>query len=221
MKNKILIFIAFLAIGFTSCDLGDDPEIGGTATEAVNGEYFVQLFSAPGGDLYVDYSLLTISNTAANTTDKIRIRDNENIWGFNGEFNLNLAAQTFSGEKVPNALYDATPAPSPHFPIGTIVNAESGYPKYMTITDGVIYTAAAHVPSAAPSDSIAFYATGLYYYDTYRVTSYTFDTVSTDPLMIDTLNVFQFVEEILPDDGTDGPYFLSGYQRTGFLEDEH
>ena len=63
MKNNLLIFIALIAIGFTSCDLGNDPEIGGTATQEVNGEYFVRLFSEPGGALYIDYTLTTISNT--------------------------------------------------------------------------------------------------------------------------------------------------------------
>src|SRR5688500_15081523 len=109
MKQKLLIFIALLGIGFASCDLGDDPAIGGTATQAVSGEYFVQLFSAPGGDLYLDYTMMTVSNTAANVDNRVRITDNGHIWNYTGEFDLNLAAQTFSGDRVPNAFYDAAP----------------------------------------------------------------------------------------------------------------
>src|SRR3989337_875205 len=220
MKQKILIFIALLSIGFTSCDLGDDPVIGGTATQAVAGGYFFQLFFSPGGGLYLDYSLMTISNTSANVPNKIRVSDDGHIWNFTGEFDVDLGSQTFSGTRVPNAFYDATPDPKAFDPIGTIVEAGSDYPKYMTITDGVIIDNVANVPSTAPSDSIAFYATGLYVIDRYRVASHISDTVSTDPLVIDMYNVYEFVEETA-DGEPDGPYFLSGYQRTGFLEDEH
>ena len=40
MKNKLLILVAFLSIGIMSCDLGDDPDPGGTATQAVAGEWY-------------------------------------------------------------------------------------------------------------------------------------------------------------------------------------
>ncbi|MBL0006375.1 MAG: hypothetical protein IPP25_04090 [Saprospiraceae bacterium] len=40
MKNKLLILFACLSIGMMSCDLGNDPDIGGTATQAVAGEWF-------------------------------------------------------------------------------------------------------------------------------------------------------------------------------------
>lgn len=220
MKNNLLIFIALIAIGFTSCDLGNDPEIGGTATQEVNGEYFVRLYSEPGGALYVDYTLTTISNTSANTTDKIRINDDHSIWGYNGEFNVNLSNKTFSGDRVPNAEFDAAPDPLAFDPIGTRDTVASDYPKYMTITDGVIISDAVTAPSAATTDSIAFYATGHYYFDIYEVTGHTADTVSTDPLVINLYNIYNYVDE-LADGEPDGPYFISGYQRTGFLEDEH
>src|SRR5688572_28707906 len=119
MKNKLLLLLISLSFGIMSCDLGDDPDPGGTATEAIAGEYYVQLLSAPGGDVYLDYSLVTISNTAANTANQIRISDDEHIWGFNSVFNVDLATLTFSGDKVVNDLYDQ-PAVSPYKPIGTI-----------------------------------------------------------------------------------------------------
>ena len=218
MKNKLLLLLISLSFGIMSCDLGDDPDPGGTATEAIAGEYYVQLLSAPGGDVYLDYSLVTISNTAANTANQIRISDDEHIWGFNSVFNVDLATLTFSGDKVANALYDQ-PAASPYKPIGTIDTIGS-VPKYMTITEGKVFPGAAHVPSLTTADSIAFYATGLYYLSAYQVVAWDFDTVSSDPLVIDTFNVFQYIEEF-PDGDPDGPYFLSGYRRTGFLEDEH
>lgn len=220
MKNKLLILIAFLSIGFVSCDLGDDPDIGGTATQALAGEYFVQLFSEPGGDLYVDYTLVTISNTAANTADKIRLKDDEHIWGFNSEFNADVNNRTFSGDVAPNALYSISePAASPFQPIGTIDTAGTDFPKFMTITGGGVFLGEADVPSGTTADSVAFSATAIYYANIFRVIAHEYDTVSTNPLTIDTLSVFEFVSEY--EDFQDGPYFLSGYRRTGFLEDEH
>jgi len=218
MKNKFSILFALLALGVMSCDLGDDPADGGTATEAVAGEYFTQLFDTIGGSVLVDYSLVTISNTAANTDNQIRINDNENVWGFNSVFNVNLADSTFSGEKAVSATYEK-PALRPYLPVGTLVTVGADYPKYMTITGGRIFGGVAHVPSGTTADSIAFSATALYYLSTFEVVAWKIDTISKDPVKLDTSNVFQYIEEV--EDGPDGPYFLSGYRRTGFLEDEH
>jgi len=201
-----------------SCDLGDDPDPGGTATKAVAGEYFTQLLDTIGGDVLVDYSLVTISNTAANTATQIRVNDHGNIWNFNGIFNVNLADSTFSGDAVVNALYEQ-PAAQPYLPIGTVVTVGADYPKYMTITGGRLFGGAAHVPSGTTADSIAFFATGLYFLSTHEVVAWDIDTLSLEPLTLDTSNVFQYTGEV--EDGPDGPYFLSGYRRTGFLEDEH
>ena len=219
MKHNLIILTALLGMGLVSCDLGNDPDIDGTATQEVAGEYFTQLYSAPGGDLYLDYSLMTISNTAANVADRVRITDDGHVWGYNIEGVTNVTNKTFSADKAPNAWFDAAPDASAFDPVGTMVTAESDYPKYMTITDGVILTNAANVPSAAPADSIAFFATGWYYIDNYRVIGHVDDTVSTDPLEIVQRNIYEYVDETL--DLEDGPYFLTGYQRTGFLEDEH
>jgi|GEM_PF-5370727 len=227
MKNKLLILLLSLSFGIMSCDLGDDPDPGGTATEAISGEYYTQRFTLPDGELETDYSLVTISNTAANTADQIRIKDDGNFWGFNSIVNVDLSTLTFSSDTVLNDIYDK-PETSPYKPIGTIDTIGS-VPKYMIITDGKVFPGVAHVPSLTTADSIAFSATGLYYLSAYQVVAWNFDTLSIDTVTldpleiefeIDTLSVFQFVEEF-PDGGPDGPYFLSGYRRTGFLEDEH
>ena len=221
MKNKLFIFIALLSLSLASCDLGNDPDVGGTATKGFNGEYYVQLLEAPGGAALVDYTKWTISNTAANTADKIQITDNDNVWGFKGKFNCNVPNLTFSGEAIPNPSFAAAsePDPSPYQPIGTIDTVGTDFPKFMTITDGAVFQGAAHVPSKTVADSIAFSATGIFYAASFKVVSYAYDTTSIDPLVIDTLNVFQFVEEF--PDYQDGPYFITGFKRTGFREDEH
>jgi hypothetical protein len=220
MKNKLLILFAFLSIGFASCDLGDDPAIGGTATQALAGEYFIQLLSSPGGAVFLDYTQWTISNTAANVPDKIRITDNDHVWGFSGVFNSDVNSLTFSGDSIPNPSYggEAVPAAMPFQAVGTIDTVLSGVPRYMTITEGKILKGVAHVPSNTIADSIAFFATGHYQASSYMVVGHTYDTVTVDPLVIDTLSVFEYIQTF---GAEDGPYFMSGYKRTGFLEDEH
>jgi len=222
MKNKLLILLAFFSIGLMSCDLGDDPDPGGTATQALAGEYFVQLFSAPGGDLYVDYTMWTISNTAANTADKVRISDNEGVWNFSSVFNANVSDRTFFGDSAENSFYSgpATGEPDtyPVLEIGSFDFVSSDFPQYMTFTGGGIFLGEATVPSGTVADSVAFYATGIYAAKKFEVVAYALDTTSIDPLVVDTSNVFSFVKDTLL---ADGPYFMSGYRRTGFLEDEH
>lgn len=106
MKNILWIFIVLVSIGFASCDLGDEPEIGGTATEAVAGEWWTT-FSVGGQDL-TGYTLITTSNTAANVATEFLISDNAHQWDYIVKSPLNLDAQTFGGTGLQNLSYDIT-----------------------------------------------------------------------------------------------------------------
>jgi len=97
MKNILWIFIVLVSIGFASCDLGDDPAIGGTATEAVAGEWWTT-FTLGGEDVYgLGYNIITTSNTAANVPTEFLISDNAHTWEYVVKSPLNLDAQTFGG----------------------------------------------------------------------------------------------------------------------------
>ncbi len=222
MKNKLLILFAFLSIGMMSCDLGNDPDIGGTATQALAGEYFVRLYSAPGGDLYADYTMWTISNTAANVADRIRMTDHGNLFGFSSELNCDVNALTFWADSTANSSFAGPPTSeppgTPFLPLDTFALTTSSTYWFMRIEDGQIFPGQATVPSTTVADSIAFYATGGYYAKKYNVVDHRLDTISTDPLEVITVNVYEFAKDTFVNDG---PYFLSGYKRTGFLEDEH
>ena len=106
MKNKLLILFAFLSIGMMSCDLGNDPDVGGTATQAVAGEWFTT-FNA-SGETGGDYYLITTSNTAANSTNEFLIFDDANTWDYKVKSPLNLDAKTFGGTGLQNLAYDIT-----------------------------------------------------------------------------------------------------------------
>ena len=106
MKNKLLILFAFLAIGIMSCDLGDDPDPGGTATQAVAGEWYTT-FTVNGEDVYgIGYALITTSNTAANVANEFLVTDNGNQWDYKVKSPLNLDAKTFGGTDLQNIAYD-------------------------------------------------------------------------------------------------------------------
>jgi hypothetical protein len=108
MKNKLLILFAFLTIGLMSCDLGDDPDVGGTATQAVAGEWFTT-FTVAGEDVYgLGYQLITTSNTAANSVSEFLITDDAHTWDYKVKTPLNLDAKTFGGSALPNLAYDIT-----------------------------------------------------------------------------------------------------------------
>ena len=86
MKNKLLILFACLSIGMMSCDLGNDPDVGGTATQAVAGEWFTTFNVS--GDTGGDYYLITTSNTAANSTNEFLIFDDANTWDYKQGFRI-------------------------------------------------------------------------------------------------------------------------------------
>lgn len=108
MKNKLLILFAFLSIGMMSCDLGNDPDVGGTATQAVAGEWFTT-FTIAGEDVYgLGYQLVTTSNTAANSAGEFLITDDAHTWDYKVKSPLNLDAKTFGGTGLTNLSYDIT-----------------------------------------------------------------------------------------------------------------
>lgn len=106
MKNKFLILIALFSLGLASCDLGDDPVIEGTATQAVAGEWWTT-FSQGGQDL-TGYQQITTSNTAANVPTEFLITDNAHQWDYKVKVPLNLDARTFGGTGLANLAYPIT-----------------------------------------------------------------------------------------------------------------
>ena len=91
--KKLLVYIAFIAFAFTSCDSVDLPEITGTKVQAMSGEWFVYVADAAGNDL-TGYTLLTTSNTAAdNATDLLW--DDHGTWPSKFVAKVNIANLTF------------------------------------------------------------------------------------------------------------------------------
>ncbi|WP_372773229.1 lipid-binding protein [Mangrovibacterium sp.] len=155
--KKIFLYTAVLFSGLffiTSCE---KDEIGGAATEAMAGEWYVtaDAIDADGNIVYEDFFgighfHLDTYNTSANSTTEMWINDNGNFWEFKNKIDIDLSSMTFEAVDVQNEAYDSQ----------------------LTILDGKILTGAATTPSGSVADSIVF--TVLFNDDTYP-TSYGFD----------------------------------------------
>lgn len=107
--KKILYFATLLlAVIMTSCS---KEEIGGTATQEVAGDWYVEVVGCDENDniIYEDEDLYGAGrwnclsyNTAANDPTKMVIYDQNNFWGFMVVVNIDQASMTFS---TPNNDY--------------------------------------------------------------------------------------------------------------------
>ncbi len=139
---KKVIYVLMLCVGavFSSCE---KDEIGGTATEALAGEWqlTVDLVDDAGNVLMTDpYGMGVILgityNTTDNVPDKMYVSDLGNFWDDKVVVNCDCNALTFSSDgDVQNESYDC------------MVNIEGGK----------MLPGAATTPSGMPADSLVYY----------------------------------------------------------------
>lgn len=112
MKKLIYLCMAVLCMTFASCE---KDEVGGTATEALAGEWYVTADAVDangnvieGGEdfLGVGKFLLNTYNTAANVDNQMWIDDNGNFWNFKCRMTSDIKNLTFTtnGEAANAAL---------------------------------------------------------------------------------------------------------------------
>lgn len=156
-----VFFSTFIFSIFFLASCQKEEEIGGTSTQDIAGDWFVQYSDDGGKTFHSDYFHFATYNTASNNPQEMWLDDLGTFWEMKGKVNLNLNAMTFNGTNVKEVYNDIT------FNV-----------------DGKVLKGAAKGPgSGTKTDSI-----------------YMKVEFSDDP-------------------GTE--YILSGYKRTGFLEDEH
>lgn len=170
MKNYIL-FIAFIAFIFSSCDKKAEYENEMSAIVDVAGEWFVTYdHTVYGPDAWgIGHTAIVTYNTADDVDNQMWVSDLGNFWPYTGKVPVDLTTKTFGSED-------------------TIISADDGLK--MLIRNGQIFEGTVtHLPSGAITDSI----------------------------------YFELWIEDLEANGTGIPndtLFVSGYRRTGFLEDE-
>ena len=215
MKKLIYAGVFFVALGLVSCDAGEEPDIQGTATQKLAGEWFLQL-TDEDNNVIIPYSTFTTANTSANSASEMWFIDHD-VFGAQSKLTIDQTGLNFSSTNSVNLDYAAGDAPDETevVKLGTIEKVLSPVPQTVTIANGKILKDSFIAPSKTKTDSMYLNITGNYNADTYQATEYKITTVNG---VNDTTVVWKLTGSAIE---PDGPYILSGYRRTGFQEDEH
>lgn len=143
---KKFLYTVMLLAGvamFSACDhefLGPKDSVGGSAVEAMSGEWYVTVdLIDEDGELVAEdpYGLgrflILTHNTSANKADELVVNDNGNFWDFAVATNCSLKNKTFSCEEV--EAYEGCD---------------------VTIWDGKILPGMGHQNNGSVADSIVF-----------------------------------------------------------------
>ena len=172
MKKAIYLLMLVVSMVFTSCE---KEEIGGTATEALAGEWYVRLdcVDANGSVVYtgeeffgVGRFLLNTYNTAANNANEIWVDDNGNFW----EFKVKASSD------INNLTFQTNGAAANHY-----------YDCNVTIEGGKITLNGATNPHGTAADAIEFYVSfdddtypAKYGYAKYKISGYRYTGLVED-----------------------------------------
>lgn len=139
MKKLYFAIVALAALTLASCE--KDP-IGGTAVEAMSGQWYIQVdgYDTEGDSVVVaDFndgrSLLLTYNNNKNESNKLYINDMGKFWDFIVQVECDLNTMTFDSK-------------------GEVEN--ESYPCNVTITNGKIVKNGTKTPSGADADYIQF-----------------------------------------------------------------
>jgi hypothetical protein len=112
LLHTILTLLLIVAL-MPSCR--KDEEIGGTAVQALSGEWWVEVQEVDRADTTKiiapfngSYFKLSTYNTAANIPTEMWIDDNQAYYEFKGKVNVNASGQTFTATAAVNEYYEMT-----------------------------------------------------------------------------------------------------------------
>lgn len=139
MKKLVYAIVALATLTLASCE--KDP-IGGTATEKLAGQWYVQVdgYDTKGDSVVIaDFNdgrfILLTYNTAANEPNKLFVNDQGNFWDFIVRIDCDVNTLTFgSSTSAQNESYDCQ----------------------VTLTNGKIIPGGATTPSGQKADYIQF-----------------------------------------------------------------
>ncbi|MBP6385486.1 MAG: hypothetical protein KA327_02595 [Pseudarcicella sp.] len=216
MKKYKYIILAFLSITVFSCDMGGEPEIGGTGVQEMSGEWWVELYDNKG-ELVVDYNLITTSSTAKNSASEMLLYDQAHFEDIKAKVVSDIANLKLMGTDILNINFaptDEVPKTKPVVPIGA-VSVTSSNPYSFTLVSSGIFKNKYKAPSGANTDSISIGIEPTYEDKFFVAEKYKIDSLAGK---LDTTMIWKYVEtkKVKHD-----LYYLRGYKRTGFLEDEH
>lgn len=170
MKRVLYLSMLVLCVMLTACE---KDEIGGTATEELAGEWYVNvdLVDSVNNVVYTGEEFFGLGkfivntyNTAKNIPGEMYVDDLESFWEFKVKTSVN--GLTFkTNEPADNEYYDCK----------------------VNITEGKILPKAATNPHGTKADSIVFYVSfsdddspTKYGYDKYRISGYRYTGLASD-----------------------------------------
>ena len=171
MKKVIYLLMMCAGVLLSSCE---KYEIGGTATEALAGEWTVTVDAVDGSGNVVEEDffglgrvMLNTYNTAANLPTEMYVDDLGNFWEYKVKVQSDVNTLTFATS-------------------GAATN-EVGDPINVTIDGGKILPGAATTPHGTPADSIVYYVSfsddeypAQYGYAKYKVSGYRYTGLAVD-----------------------------------------
>lgn len=129
--TKVLLIISFL---ITGCE---KDEAGGTATQNMAGEWWVQI--KVGNSLVVpDYFKMLSYNTSANVANEMWLDDQEHIWPFKFKVSADQVAKTFIANNA-KSLYSNITVTVLN---GKVLSNASKGPVSKAVTDSIYFEAA-------------------------------------------------------------------------------
>ena len=134
MKRTIIkMFLASIfVVALGSCVKESDDDAGGTATQAMSGEWWIQI-GIDNELLVQDYFKILTYNTSENVGTKMWIDDLEELWPFKIKMDVNPADKTFSANASESVYSDITVT----LQNGKIIPGASVAPNSKAVTDSI------------------------------------------------------------------------------------
>ena len=111
MRNKLtyksaslILLITFFSVG---CKKEKDTSAGGTATQVLAGEFWIQL-KQNNVPVVADYFKILTYNTAENIPTSMWIDDEEHLWPFKIKMIVDPVTKTFSAANAPSSYGNIT-----------------------------------------------------------------------------------------------------------------
>jgi len=134
MKRTLIriLFATIFITSFNSCVKESDDDAGGTATQAMAGEWWIQL--GVNNELVVpNYFKILTYNTAENVSNKMWIDDLQELWPFKIKMEVNPTDKTFTATSSTSTYSDITVT----LKNGKIIPGASIGPNSKAVTDSI------------------------------------------------------------------------------------
>lgn len=133
---KSTFLIALSVMLFVACKKEKDTSAGGTATQDLAGEFWIQI-KQNNTPLVPDYFKIITYNTAENIPTSMWIDDQEHLWPFKVKIVVDPAARTFSAANAQSSYGNITVKINN----GKILQKVTKGPVTQTVTDSIYFEA--------------------------------------------------------------------------------